>query len=162
MSNKKNLEMCLFGLHIGDACSTKAESSDIQFACQFGIWYKEDSKVRIGFKELARHSSYSLSCQELDENIDITLMFVQSFLKLVQQIGNREEKLAWLCPKVWKKEINPTSISKAHKVTWYISYVSFLQARRISSVAGQLIMTEKQSSICHFQTSCLYESNKQI
>lgn len=40
---KKKLEMCLFlDVHIGDACSKEAESSDIQFACRFGILYKED------------------------------------------------------------------------------------------------------------------------
>lgn len=53
MGNKKKKNVPFFGLNIGDASSTEAESSDIQFACQFVIWYKEESKVRIGLYRIS-------------------------------------------------------------------------------------------------------------
>jgi len=34
---KKSLKCAFLDVHIGDACSKEAESSDIQFACRFGI-----------------------------------------------------------------------------------------------------------------------------
>lgn len=98
--------MCLFSLHVGDACSIEAESSDIQFACQSGIWYKEDWKesylkewfdvfkgnTRIYF--LAERETIKLS---LYSKCEAMARYWRAQLSV-----QTRNKIAWICSKVTK------------------------------------------------------------